>query len=156
MIVVSDTTAISNLSTIGSVELLRSLFDRVLVPTAVYAELLAWHDDLPDWLEVVPVRDIARVTEFHKSVHAGEAEAIALALEVRPDWLLLDDSDGRKLARQKGLPVLGLLGCLLLAKQRGFINRVSELLDRLQNEAGFYLNDQVREEVLRLAGESRG
>lgn len=153
MIVVSDTTAISNLLSIGSVDLLRRLFDRVLVPTAVYAELLAWHDEPPDWLEVMPARDAGRVADFHQSVHAGEAEAIALALEVHPDWLLIDDSDGRILARQCGLSVMGLLGCLLLAKQRGFITQARDLLDRLQNEAGFYLNEELRQEVLRLAGE---
>ena len=154
MIVVSDTTAISNLLTIGSVNLLQRLFDRVLVPTAVYAELLAWHDDPPDWLEVVPAHDVARVTEFQQSVHVGEAEAIALALEIHPDWLLIDDSDGRKLARRCGLPVMGLLGCLLLARKRGLISQVRDLLDRLQNESGFYLHAELRQEVLRLAGES--
>lgn len=87
------------------------LFGRVLIPPAVWAELLAFHHDLPDWLEVVTVTDSSRVTEYRRHVHAGEAEAIALAVEIKPDWLLIDDADGRKLAKSEGAPVVGLMGC---------------------------------------------
>lgn len=154
MIVVSDTTAVSNLLTVGRADLLVSLFRRVLIPPAVWAELLAFHSDLPDWLEVVTVTDSSRVLAFHKQVHPGEAEAIALALEVKPDWLLIDDADGRKLAKSEGAPVVGLMGVLLMAKRDGFLNEVKTLMTSLASEAGFYLSAAVRDEVLRLANES--
>ena len=153
MIVVSDTTAISNMLTVGRAELLPQLFRRVLAPPAVFAELLAWHDALPAWLEVTTVSDTARVIRYRQLVHAGEAEAIALALEVRPDWLLLDDSDGRRLAKAEGVPVLGLMGVLLMAKERGLLSEVRSLMDRLRDETGFFLSGRIREEILKLAGE---
>ncbi len=153
MIVVSDTTAISNLLTVGQAELLPQLFHRVLAPPAVFAELLAWHDTLPVWLEVVTVRDTARVIHYRQLVHAGEAEAIALALEVKPDWLLLDDSDGRRLAKAEGTPVLGLMGVLLMAKECGLLTEMLNLMNRLRDEAGFFLSERVRQEILNLAGE---
>lgn len=153
MIVVSDTTAVSNLLAVGRADLLPKLFGRVLVPPAVFAELLAWHDALPGWLEVVAVSDRQRVLRYGAAVHPGEAEAIALALEVGAEWVILDDSDGRRLAKAEGAPVLGLMGALLLAKKRGIIPETKPLIDRLQDEAGFYLSANVRAEVLQLAGE---
>jgi predicted nucleic acid-binding protein len=95
---------------------LSAFFQRVLIPPAVWAELLAFHSDLPDWLEAVTVTDSSRVLAFQKQVHPGEAEAIVLALEVKPDWLLIDDADGRKLTKSEGAPVVGLMGVLLMAK----------------------------------------
>ncbi len=86
-------------------------------------------------------------------VHPGEAEAIALALETQAGWLLLDDSDGRRLAKTEGAPVLGLMGVLLLAKKRGVLAEVRPLMDLLRDEAGYYLSDKVRKEIIRLAGE---
>lgn len=153
MIVVSDTTAISNLLTIGQDDLLVKLFNRVMIPPAVWAELLAFHPEVPDWLEVVTISQPQRVAEYQRHAHAGEAEAIALALEVRPDWLLIDDSDGRRLAKQEGAPVIGLMGVLLLAKQQGLLPNVKPMIDALESKAGFYLSAAVRNEVLRLAGE---
>ena len=154
MIVVSDTTAVSNLLTVGWADLLVSLFQRVLIPPAVWAELLAFLSDLPDWLEVVTVTDSSRVLAFQKQVHPGEAEAIALALEVKPDWLLIDDADGRKLAKSEGAPVVGLMGVLLMAKRDDFLTEVKPLMTSLASQAGFYLSAAVRDEVLRLANES--
>ncbi|MDZ4403101.1 DUF3368 domain-containing protein [Prosthecobacter sp.] len=153
MIVVSDTTAISNLLTIGRTDLLITLFERVIIPPAVWTELLAFHPEVPDWLEVVTVSQGQRVRDYQRLVHAGEAEAIALALEVHPDWLLIDDSDGRRLAKQEGTPVIGLMGVLLLAKEQGLLPSVKPLIDALESLAGFYLSGAVRDEVLRLAGE---
>lgn len=154
MIVISDTTAVSNLLTVGQASLLEQLFGRVLIPPAVWAELLAFHPDLPEWLEVVTVTDSSRVNDYRRHVHAGEAEAIALAVEIRPDWLLIDDADGRKLAKAEGAPVVGLMGVLLMAKSNGLIAEIKSLMDRLATEAGFYLSAAVRREVLRLAGET--
>lgn len=156
MIVVSDTTAISNLLTIGRAELLITLFERVIIPPAVWTELLAFHSELPDWLEVVTVSQGQRVRDYQRLVHSGEAEAIALALEVRPDWLLIDDSDGRRLAKQEGAPVIGLMGVLLLAKEQGLLPCVKPVIEALESQAGFYLSAAVRLEVLRLAGEALG
>ena len=153
MIVVSDTTAISNLLTIGRADLLTTLFERVIIPPAVWTELLAFHPELPDWLEVVTVSQVQRMRDYQRLVHAGEA--IALALEVRPDWLLIDDSDGRRLAKQEGAPVIGLMGVLLLAKERGLLLQVKSVIEALESQAGFYLSAAVRHEVLNLAGEER-
>lgn len=154
MIVVSDTTAISNLLTLGLEDLLPALFACVIVPQAVKTELLAWHTSVPDWLEVCAVEDTAMVAQLRHTLDMGEAEAIALALELHPNWLLMDEAAGRQLAKARGLPVLGLLGILLLAKQQGQPAAVAPVLKRLREEAGFYCSRAVIEAVLRLAGET--
>jgi len=61
MIVVSDATPLRHLIAIGRTDLLRALFGKVIVPTAVLSELQhdstpamvrAWIDGLPAWVEV--------------------------------------------------------------------------------------------------------
>jgi hypothetical protein len=83
----------------------------------------------------------------------GEAETIALALEVEADLVLLDEREGRRAAQRFGLRVLGVMGILLDAKSHGAIKAVRPHLDALRQTAGFYLADAVYDSVLLLAGE---
>lgn len=154
MIVVSDTTAISNLLKVGRIELLSVLFGRVIIPPAVQNELLAWHESVPTWIEIIAPRDLSRVERFRREIHIGEAEAIALGLELDADWVLVDDSEGRRLARTEGAHVLGLMGVLLLAKRQGHLVEVRTLVDELIETAGFFLSPGIRDEVFRLADEA--
>jgi predicted nucleic acid-binding protein len=83
----------------------------------------------------------------------GERSAIALALQLRAR-LLIDELRGRRLAVELGIPVLGVCGLLLLAKQRKQLASVAPLIERLCSH-GYYVSDVLRQEVLRLAGEAR-
>lgn len=153
MIVVSDTSPLTALLTVGRAELLATLFGEVVVPEAVRRELLRTHADLPSWLRVEPVRQPERVALYAQTVDAGEAEAIALARELRADHLLMDERKGRRLAASEGLSVVGLLGVVLMAKRRGLITSARGLLLQLDREAGVYLSDELREAALRSVGE---
>lgn len=86
-------------------------------------------------------------------VDSGEAEAIQLARELHADWLLIDERKGRRLATQEGVPVIGLLGVLLLAKRQQIIPSARELLRRLEREAGLYLSEDIRNEALKSVNE---
>ena len=83
----------------------------------------------------------------------GEAESIALALELKADLILMDERDGRHRAIQLGLKPVGVVGVLFTAKARGHVTKVRPLLDALRQQAGFYLGDSLYKEVLRLAQE---
>ena len=100
-----------------------------------------------------PVRNAAEAARLGRLVDTGEAEAIALARELRADRLLIDERRGRKLAAQEGISVIGLLGVILLARRNGLIPSARALLLRLDLEAGMYLSLDLRDEALRTVGE---
>ena len=153
MIVVSDTSPLTALLAIGEVDLLPRLFTEVIIPPAVRDELLRSHANLPEWLRDETVRNPAEVRRLMQFVDGGEAEAIELAKELRADRLLIDERKGRRLAMQEGVPVIGLLGAVLLAKHRKLIPSARALLDRLEKEAGMYLSIEIREQALKTVGE---
>lgn len=153
MIVVSDTSPLTALLTVGEEDLLCKLFTEVVIPDAVRTELLRTHARLPGWLRVAHVTDTEQSRKYALIVDAGEAEAIELARELHAERLLIDERKGRKLAVQEGVAVIGLLGIVLLAKRKQLIPSARTLLQRLESEAGMYLSESVREAALRTVDE---
>ena len=153
MIVISDTSPLTALLTAGEASVLTNLFGEVVIPEAVRNELLRSHSPLPNWIRVVVVKDSARAGRYAELVDAGEAEAIELARELHADRLLIDERKGRKLAEKEGVPIIGLLGVVLLAKRQRIIPSARALLHRLERDAGMYLSDAVKEAALKTVGE---
>ena len=111
MVVISDTSPLTALLLAGRGEFLTCLFDRVVIPPAVEKELRCAHATLPSWIEVFAPQRIPP-SILDGGLDAGETEAIALALELHPDTLLIDERLGRRLAQRHGLAVTGLLELL--------------------------------------------
>ncbi len=161
MIVVSNTSPITNLAAIGQLELLRQLFGQVVVPGAVVQELnaggIAWPGSIElaqaDWIRTGDVQERHLVDALRLELDYGEAAAIVLALQTGATLVLLDEQTGRAAARYLGLDVMGVVGILVRAKQRGYIPQVRPLLDMLRHQAGFFLSAQVYEHALGLAQE---
>lgn len=153
---VSDTTAITNLAAIGRLDLMHSLLGQVFIPHEVYLELTRYGDRIPGAREVktnewILTRDVTRrdlVDSLTPPLDLGEAEAIALAMEINAQVLIIDEVAGRQTAKALGLNIVGLVGLLIEAKRRSLIPSVAPLLDRLQQEAGFRLGAAFRERVL--------
>ena len=159
MIVVSDSSPITNLAAIGQLDLLRQLYHNVVIPTAVYRELTATEASHPgaivqslDWIEIKDVTNLLLVTALRIELDEGEAEAIVLAQEIAADLLLLDERRGRSVAGRFGLRVVGLLGVLIDAKQLGLILEIKPLLDELIR-FGFRIGQELYRRVLQAAGE---
>lgn len=159
MIVVSDSSPITNLAAIGQLGLLHQLYQNVIIPPAVYRELTAVGGSHPgaivqslDWIEVRDVTNLLLVTALRIEIDEGEAEAIVLAQELTADLLLLDERRGRSVAGRFGLRVVGLLGVLIDAKQLGLIPEIKPLLDGLIY-FGFRIGQELYERVLQAAGE---
>jgi predicted nucleic acid-binding protein len=145
---------------LGLLNVLGKLFDQVFVPPAVQQELILPRTrfDIVElsqyaFIEVRAPQDGARVQRFLQVLDAGESEALALALEVHAEALLVDETDGRDVAIGSGMPVIGTLGILSRAKARGHIATIGPLLDRLRYELDFYLSDELCKEFLRSIGE---
>lgn len=161
MIVVSNTSPLTNLAAIGQADLLPRLFQTILIPTGVWRELQAPERTWPGkttlatatWLEKQDVQNQALVTVLQRDLDLGESESIALALELQADFILLDEREGRRAAQRLGLNIIGVLGVLLEAKKRGYVTAVHPLMDALRQTAGFYLSNAVYRHVLDLAGE---
>jgi predicted nucleic acid-binding protein len=123
---VSDTSPLRYLILIDAIEILPLLFEGVFVPDVVHAELRhahapaavrRWAEALPSWLTVAPTQSVQDADLL--TLDAGERAAIALAMAIRPDFLLIDERAGVAAARARGLEVTGTLGLLQRAAQRG-------------------------------------
>ncbi len=136
MIVISDTTPLNYLIQIEHTFVLRELYGRVIVPQAVKEELRkdaapfavkTWISTPPDWLEV---QLVSRNDPALARLGAGEREAILLAQELLADALIIDERAGRFEANRRSLRVIGTLGVLDSAAERGLID-LPQTIERL-------------------------
>ena len=153
MIVVSDTSPLTSLLQIGHEHVLVDLYGQVIIPEAVERELRHANSRLPPFLKVVAARDRQKVERLEGEIDSGEAEAITLAMEIGADVLLIDEKRGRGVALREGVPVVGLLGVLIVAKKKGLINSLEQILDDLAATADFRLAPQLKSRALRETGE---
>jgi predicted nucleic acid-binding protein len=107
-----------------------------------------------EWILVHPVNNSFLVRALEGELDQGEAEAIALALEVGGDLLLVDERRGRRAALRLQVRILGTLGLLIEAKIKGLIPAVQPILDELLHRAGFRLSPDLYARVLQETGES--
>jgi len=144
---VADSTCLIVLERIRRLELLRGLFEPLVIPPSVQEEF----GRAVDWLIVQAPSDLRLIRVLRLVVDDGEAEAIALALE--KGWQrIVDDRKARSWAKQLGIRIIGTAGVLIRAKQAGLIPSVKPLLEAMQQE-GFRMDPVLMAEVLRLAGE---
>jgi len=153
MLVASNTSPISNLAIIGRLNLLRSQFGEIWIPPAVQSELdqlahLVARQEIQQalrdgWIKpkALQADKVARL--LASTLDPGEAEAIALALELSADLILLDERDGRSAAERAGLRVTGVLGVLLRAKNNGQIQLIKPEVQALRSRARFFLSAKL-------------
>lgn len=127
---VADTSPLNYLVLIGAIDMLPRLFEAVIVPGAVEAELLharapaavrRWAAAPPPWLRVAHALPPPAGAGLDH-LDAGERAVIALALSLQPDFVLIDERAGVAAARAQGLEVLGTLGLLDRAARAGLID----------------------------------
>jgi len=161
MIVVSNTSPLTNLAAIGQFELLRLLYSAIHIADGVRDELNAEGECWPgcaevsaaEWIQRHTVQNQIFVKALRRDLDRGEAESIALASELGADLILLDEKEGRHTAQRLGLKTVGVVGILLEAKSCGAIECVRPHLDALRQTAGFYLKESLYRSALVLAEE---
>jgi len=163
MPVVSNTSPILNLAIINRLDLLRQQFGEVIIPTAVLSELKL-DSEFPGvdtlrqalqaaWIHSVEVKNAYVVRALRLELDHGESEAIALALELDLKQVLMDERDGRMIAKAMGVTPVGVLGILLQAKREGNVDSVKSAMQKLEQEAGFYIAPDLFTTLLREADE---
>ena len=158
MIVVSDSSSLIALASVGQLNLLHGLFGEVLVPGRVWDEVV--QENRPGmgpiagaaWIRTVAVPEDSYLLALKRDVDPGEAEAMALAAEAQADIVLLDERRARKLAISLGFQVVGAVGVLLRAKREGFLPQLRPVMDQMI-AAGFRIGDALYGDALRDAGE---
>jgi predicted nucleic acid-binding protein len=161
MIIVSNTSPIINLAMVSQLNLLEQLYLNINLAQAVYDEIVVAGAGKPgasevqkaSWLQVHQVANTPLVKALELELDIGEAETIALAVELKADLVLLDERRGRKVATRLGLNKIGILGMLFEAKNKGLLPSIKPVLDDLITKAGFWIRDQLYVHVLQAAGE---
>ncbi len=161
-LVISNAGPLITLAKVGRFHLLHDLFGQIVIPQAVFNEVVhqgagqagAYETQRADWIETRLVNDRLAVELLREELGLGESEAIVLAQELAASWVLLDDALARRKANRLGLAVMGTLGVLLLAKNSGLIDAVRPILDEL-GQTDFRASRRVYDEVLIKAGEHR-
>lgn len=160
MIVVADTSVVLNLCCVNQAGLLLRLFKDVVIPPQVeqeFSRLVAevprfQSISLPTWIRQQPCGTVPEAIKV-EDLDSGEEAALTLALQIRADAVLLDERHAYEVARRVGLTPIGILGILIQAKSAGHLEAVRPVLDALRTSANFWISDDVRMEVLRLANE---
>ncbi len=157
--IVGDSGPLIALAIIGQLELLPRLFHRVIVPQTVWNEITVQGAGLPGALEVSRITwmdiksvDSQRLVSLAILVDRGEAEAIALAMDLPGSTVLLDDAQARRVAERFGVDRIGTLGILRRAKGAGLLTAIKPHVEQLQT-SGIFMRQSLVDAVLRDVGE---
>jgi predicted nucleic acid-binding protein len=165
MIVVSDSSPLIALASIGRFDLLERLCGRLFVPPAVFREVVsegagrpgAEEVRLSSWIQTVAVQDPARHREINdllstrRDLGPGEVETIVLGSELVADWVLLDEAVGRHLAQERGLKPVGTIALLVAFHTKGWIPDVVADAEQLK-DGGFWVSRRLLEQLRRRYG----
>ena len=103
------------------------------------------------WIQIVSLTDPQSVLAY--GLDPGESAVLALAEEHDARLVIIDEKDARKEAQRIGLQVKGTIGVLLEAKQKGLIDEIRPLLERLRAN-GMHLGQSVIDDALQRVGET--
>jgi predicted nucleic acid-binding protein len=160
MRIVTDTGPLIALAKIDQLSLLEQIFTEVHIPPAVQRELLAksgpetmrLDEALSRFIQVASAPQLPSEVKIATSrLDLGEQQAVALAYQLRA-LLVIDDRLGRIAARQLTVPVTGMAGVLIRAKEAGFISDVRSLLAEARRQ-GYWFSDTFLDIAAKLAGE---
>ncbi|MGO9604372.1 MAG: DUF3368 domain-containing protein [Candidatus Binataceae bacterium] len=158
--IVSDAGPIIIFARIGRLSLLRDVAGSLLIPDAVYEEIVVKKGGMPGAAEVAQATWIQKASVANRSIvdglagvlHEGEREAIALARE-RGAQLLMDEVRARRAATQLGIDVIGTLRILANGKQLSHVNLVRPIIAQMQSE-GYRFDRSLILRFLEMVGET--
>ncbi len=142
---VSNTTPIISLSSIGRIEILRDIFQEIIISQAVYEEIKAkqgygYYEVDSDFIKVETVQSEEYREILLNKLDIGEAETIMLSKEIKADNTIIDENIGYFIAKEYNLNVIRTLSILLKAKENNIITEVKPLIDEMILKGRWYSN----------------
>ena len=141
---ISNTSCLIVLDNIGMLHILENLYGRIQITKEVYNE---FGKSIPEWIDVVEVKDRKCVRIISSIVDLGETSTTALSIEINDCIMILDDLKARKLAKKLDLDFTGTLGVLAKAKNQGIVKLLKSEIEQLK-QSGFRISKQMEKQLL--------
>ena len=162
MKVIIDTGPVIALAKVRHIFLIQSLFDKVIMPQAVYKELMANVGDegkaidhaINSFIKIEEVKteNAEQIEPRMHNLGIGEQEVIMLAMRIKEETLLiLDDKAARSFVKHLDISFTGIVGLILMAKDKGLIKEAFEILSKIRDQ-GYWLSDKMLQEAKQMAG----
>ncbi|PSR55868.1 DUF3368 domain-containing protein [Adhaeribacter arboris] len=148
-LIICDTSCLILFDKIGKLELLRQCYDTIYVTPIIAAE---FGDALPDWIKTIEAKNQALQKTLTHVLGPGESSAIALTFDLPDSIVALDDLKARKVAKSLNLKITGSLGILVKAKEKGYVEKLSPVLEQVQ-ETDFRISENIFKKILAIVGE---
>ena len=148
-IIISDTSSLIALTNIGELELLKKVYEEVVITPEIGEE---YGLETPDWIRTEKIEDIQKFKLLNLELDKGESSGITLALENEASLLIIDEKKGRGIAKKLGIKITGILGVMIRAKEIGAINRVKPLIEKLE-KVDFRMSERLKNQILERVGE---
>jgi predicted nucleic acid-binding protein len=152
--IIGDSSALVALSVVNQLELLEKLYENIYVPQAVFDEVTQVGKPQSDKLRIFLEKRVKVVDLNLKKLGLGlgELEAITLYKELNADVLLIDDNRAKKYAILNDVKVIGSLGVLIKAKEKGYIEIVKPFLEEIK-QSEIFISYRLIDKVLEICGE---
>ncbi|MCU0335918.1 MAG: DUF3368 domain-containing protein [Chitinophagaceae bacterium] len=147
--IISDTSCFIILGKINELDLLKKLYGQIITTIDIAVE---YGETLPEWVEIVEVKDKSKQKLLELQIDKGESSAIALALETPDSTIIIDDRKARKVADKLGLTYTGTIGIIIKAKLTGLVPSIKPIIDKIR-KTNFHLSAEIESEALRQANE---
>ncbi len=147
--IISDTSCFILLTNIGELDILQKVYGEIMTTIDIALE---FGETLPEWVEIVSVKDKYRQQLLEMQIDRGESSAIALALEVPYSTVILDDYKARKIANLLGINFTGTIGVIIKAKLTGVIPSIKPILEKIK-QTNFRLSADIERQAFKEAKE---
>lgn len=154
--IISNASPLIGLARIEKLDILRKLWSEIVIPEAVYRETVIRgsgkhgadiiEDACREWIQVVSVKNRSEVEALQAMLDEGEAEVVTLGQEMDADLVLLDNREPRMFARTVNLKVIGTIGIIIMAWQKGLLKEPLEVINKLKAN-GFWIADQLLKKI---------
>ena len=133
-IIVSDTSCIGYLIQTNLLHLLQILYGEIIIPYAVNKEILQLENKgyIATWIKIEQANNLLNVEQYKFILDKGELEAISIGIHLKADLLIIDEKLGRTIAKNIGFDITGLVGILIVAKNKNLISSIKDILDKVR------------------------